>query len=341
MKRYILHIIAALALLILSYLAHRLPRITPDELAIVSLLFGFFVALRGLENSGVLEVVAAKTERGNMAAAQLVAATYLLALFVTNDVALLSLVPLALRMNLATPQRVVALMAIAANAAALFPFSNPQNLFIYWRYRLDFVEFVQSIAPFSLTLFALALLFSLRCAAKVSQKPPQPTFNRSKALLWGGLFGLAVLAVVRIAPVWSAWLPVLAALFVERRALRVDYGLLALFLLLFAVGDLAGELLERFLAHPHHAFLLTVTLSQIAGNVTAAVVVSDLGAPPQAVLWGANVGGYGALWSSFATLIAYRLCAERCGDGVWREFAGLGLLALAVGAGLYFLLISF
>ena len=97
------------------------------------------------------------------------------------------------------------------------------------------------------------------------------------------------------------------SLAVEKCRLRVDYGLLAIFVLFFGLTDNIQFLFATMLAHPHHVFLLSSSLSQIISNVPAALLLADFTPHWQALLWGVSVGGFGSMVGSLANLITYRL----------------------------------
>ena len=72
---------------------------------------------------------------------------------VTNDVALITFVPLALVVLSETGEgrhtaSVVVLMTVAANLGSmLLPVGNPQNLFLYRASGMGFLQFVLTMAP--------------------------------------------------------------------------------------------------------------------------------------------------------------------------------------------------
>ncbi len=124
---------AAAGFLLTAIEIGRLDLCSAAEAEILLLLWALFVVVRGLENSGLMARLARRLEGGSGAAVKLVVATFFLAMLVTNDAALVVIVPLTLGLDLKRRDLLVICEALAANAgAALSPLGNPQNLFIYW-----------------------------------------------------------------------------------------------------------------------------------------------------------------------------------------------------------------
>ncbi len=94
---------------------------------------------------------------------KLVLGTFFISMVVTNDVALIAIVPITLMLQTPYKGWLVILEALAANAgSALTPIGNPQNLFIYWHYQVNPLSFVQEIAPFSAAFLVLLIVLALR-----------------------------------------------------------------------------------------------------------------------------------------------------------------------------------
>ena len=335
-------VLALAATLVLSLALGRRPRFSADELEVVVLLGLLFASVRGLEQSGLMDRIACGLERGRHVAPKLVLATFVLAALVTNDVALVVVVPLTLGLRTGDRAALVMLEAFAANAgSALSPIGNPQNLYLYWHYRLDPLPFVATIAPFSLGLLAVLLLAALsRPGGAADEARPRPAVRRS-ALLYLALLGVLVGVVLRLLPFAAAWAVAAVLMVAGRDALaRVDYALLATFLVLFALVDQFGWLLAPRLEHVGHVFAAAALTSQLIGNVPAAVLLAEFTSRWPALLWGVSVGGFGSLVASFANLIAWRLYQAREPDPAARRrftlrFLLYGYLLFAFGALLY------
>ena len=94
--------------------------------------------------------------------------TGILAMLITNDIALFTVVPVTLSISKITgrgPHLLVVLETVAANIfSALTPFGNPQNLFLFTYYKIPALEFFTDMLPFGLLgLILLAAAVPLLC----------------------------------------------------------------------------------------------------------------------------------------------------------------------------------
>ncbi len=334
---------AAVGLVASSIHLGRAPAFSAGEFEVLALLWVLFVSVRGLEDSGLLARISNRIERGGRVPLKLVALTFVLSMVVTNDVALVVVVPLTLALGHRHAGTLVILEALAANAgAALTPLGNPQNLFIYWVYQVDPREFVTTIAPFSGVFLAILL-----AGAGLVPTPPAQTRPASQPLARCGyapvgLLVLVILAVLRVLPLWAAGVVPVWALVRNRRMLRVDYGLLLTFFCMFGLTDNLRLIFAARLEHAGHVFLLSALSSQFMSNVPATLLFAEFTSNWKELLWGVNVGGFGSLVASLANLIAYRLYVRhepgRQAVRFTLHFVGLGYAMFLVGVGLYWIL---
>lgn len=273
---------------------------------------------------------------------KLVVATFFLSMLVTNDLSLAVIVPLTLILEIDRKHILVILEALAANAgSALSPIGNPQNLYIYWFYGADPIEFIMSIAPFSLIF--LILLVAAAFAIKVTNKQA-PTVKSEKVRYSAYAYGLSlilvILTVLRILPISVGVVVVFYALLFDRKSLHIDYGLLLSFLCFFGLANNMKVLLATDLEHSGHVFLFSALSSQILSNVPAALLFAKFTTHWEALLWGTNVGGFGSLVGSLANMIAYKffIAHERTHNLLrfTTTFLIFGYVAFFIGIGLYF-----
>ncbi|ANF23422.1 SLC13 family permease [Thermococcus piezophilus] len=292
-------------LVLISLVTQRIPHYSTDDFQVVFTLFVFLVIVNGLQRENVLRFLAANFQ-GNLGAVKLVAITGILSIFVTNDAALITMVPLTLVIDFEDAALVVILETLMANAvSALTPFGNPQNLFIYYHYNVSPADFVHTILPFVLVMSLVILFMSLRVRAnpevEFSGKPSR------EGWIYVGMFLLFIAAVLKIVPLWVGVIVLGYALLFDRRRLRVDYFLLGTFLAFFGFTDNVSHLLRFELEFPHQTFFTAAFLSQIMSNVPSALLIADFTSDWKALLWGVNVGGFGTLIASLANLISYRI----------------------------------
>ncbi len=337
--------LSALGVLATSLYLRRVPSYAASDFQVLYILLVLFVITAGLREHNVLAHVARRLERGRFLAAKLVLLTFFFSMLVTNDVALLSVVPLTVLLHVERKAWLVVLETLAANAgSALSPFGNPQNLFLYWFYDVPFGRFVMAIAPFS-AVFLVALLggaLLLRVNGNPSAAArPVPQLSPT-AYVYVGALGTFALAILRVLPLSVGGGVLLYALLADRRSLHVDYALLATFACFFGFTDNLRVLLAGVLTHPHHVFLLAALLSQGISNVPAALLLADFTMRWQALLWGVSVGGFGSLVGSLANLIAYRIYTRQV-RGASRDFLLkfhlASYAAFFVGTALYLLLL--
>ncbi len=340
LKEWLL-IASGVGLALTSLLTMRLPRFSEDELGVLLILFALFVTVKGLQESGLIANIARRIEQGRAIPLKLVLGTFFLAMLVTNDAALVVMVPLTLSLQIRRKDILVILEALAANAgSALTPFGNPQNLYLYWHYQIPPWTFMAAIAPFSLTF--LALLAGAALIAKTENSAAAGTsLPAIRRIAWGfgGLFLILILAILHVLPLFIVLLVILAAVALDRRALRVDYAILVTFLFFFGITDNVRQVLTAELHQAGHIFLLSALTSQFISNVPAALLFAEFTPHWQALLWGVNAGGFGSLVASLANLIAYKFyLADSQTQAPFTftiTFLAMGFTALAIAILLY------
>lgn len=252
--------------------------------------------------------------------------TGMLAMFMTNDVALLTVVPLTMIMAKVSdtdPYMLVILETISANIfSALTPFGNPQNLYLYSYFKISPAEFFETMVPFCLFGAVLLGLANLLFNKGKSYRVPDLKFEiLDRRLLIGALaaFIINILSVLRIVDYRISFAAtVLVFLFLAPKLIaKVDYFLLITFVLFFLFTDsitgipFVKTFLGGVLNSKSAVLLLSVGLSQIISNVPAAVVISGFTAHYKELLYGVSAGGLGTLVASLASLISYKLYAHQ------------------------------
>ena len=301
----------------------------------LALLFCLMAVVTGLRFMGVMRLLGSwavsRASSMRTLAFALVALTFVSSMAVTNDVALITFVPLALVVlsemgegRHAAP--VVVLMTVAANLGSmLLPVGNPQNLFLYRASGMGFLQFVLTMAPIaglSAAMLVAALLIVFRGNADrpsdcASRKERPKTTGRQGFLFvsYLFLFALSIMAVVGLIDAFAvAVLVVLVLLILDRRALtKVDYGLLLTFVALFVfVGNMARvpavhDALSALVGVA--PFYAAVGSSQVISNVPAAVLLSGFTSDWTALIVGTNLGGLGTPIASMASLISLKIAA--------------------------------
>ncbi len=344
LKEWLLFASAA-GLVVTSFYMNRFPALSGNELQVIFILTVLFVSVKGLEQSGLILWFSQNLERGNFIPVKLVVITFLLSMLITNDVALIVLVPLTLMLKINRKGILVILEALAANAGSAFtPFGNPQNLFIYWTYGIRPDTFMLSIVPFSAFFLLILVLGSF--FIKVSSKErlvAEPVKIKSTAYICGAFLVILILIVLHFLPVYLGWFVLVYAAIFNRSSLKIDYLLLLTFVFFFGLAGNLKSLFPVNIENPSHIFIFSALASQLISNVPATLLFSKLTSQWQALLWGSNVGGFGSLVASMANLIAYKLYVNHISTrkklvAFTFKFMALGYIAFLLGVGLYFVL---
>lgn len=294
------------------------------DLKTLSCLFCTLAVICALKNIRFFTIVARKivTLAGNTRTLTLalVYITFIGSMFLANDMALLTFLPLGyISLSATSKEKYMAPVFILQNVSAnlggmLTPFGNPQNLYIYTKFNIPNLEFMGIMAiPFivSIILFTVGCLFipkeSLTLDDEVTDK-----IKVGRATFYLILFAVTILMVFRIIPYYIC-LPVIfvSVFFADKDALKkVDYPLLLTFVMFFllagnisridAVSTFFSSMLEK------STLLTSVASCQVISNVPSAILLSEFTTNYKELLIGVNIGGVGTLISSLASLITFR-----------------------------------
>ncbi|WP_243208576.1 SLC13 family permease [Oscillibacter hominis] len=318
------------------------------DLRVLCLLSSLMVTVAGLKKAGAFAFLMGRilkvVHNTRTLSAALIGVCFFTSMLVTNDVALITFVPLTILM-LAQRQRlmafVIVLQTVAANLGSMLtPLGNPQNLYLYGRFNLSAGRFLSIMAlptAISLLLLCLALLW-IRPEAVVAPVEAMPACPKA-VLPWAGLFCVCLLAVLHVLPYGLALaVVVLAAAVLDRPILRsVDYSLLLTFAFFFLlIGNIKSiPAVSQGLSTLLNGRELTagILLSQVISNVPAAMLLAGFTENYEPLLLGVNIGGLGTLIASMASVISYKLYAaqESARPGRYLAlFTGINLLFLGV-----------
>lgn len=324
---------------------------------VIILLFSLMASVAGLKSSGVLARIAQRIVSGERSKRVVCFALVMLPFFssmlITNDVALLTFVPIAaLALEAAGWRdmlvRVIVMQTLAANLGGMVtPVGNPQNLFIFTTYELTAADFFSALAPFGALAFAM---LAIGCAVAGSErsnvvlKVDDNAIDTRRFALHAGLFLVSVLSVARIIPYEVLPLVIAPALFIFDRKIfaQVDYALLATFACFFVFsGNMAHmPAMQGFLGGlmAGHPMLTSLATSQVISNVPSAVLLAGFTQNWHSLLIGVDLGGLGTPIASLASLIAFRLYMHTSGaraTAFMREFLIANVVGLALMTALY------
>lgn len=350
--------LALVSVLSTGFSAERFMALDWKTIAILSMLLS---VLEGFKKESLFDPLLRAADRigGTFALSSfLVFSVFILSPIVTNDVALITFVPMTIMvLRNAEKERftapVVAIETIAANlGSVLTPFGNPQNLFIYGKMGIRASEFMLMMLPlflFSLALIAASLAFvfrnDMRDRIYIHREREEKERNSGLSMLYICLFVAVLLSVFGLFPFQSIFLVVLAVLIVFDRPVlrRIDYPLLATFLCFFVFSDAvsSSESVKGVLsgAMHDHGFLIPLIACQAISNVPAAILLEPFSGNLRTLLLAVDIGGLGTPIASLASLISLRAFMKEY-PGLKGEYLkvftllNLAFLALSVPFGL-------
>lgn len=295
----------------------------------LGILWGLMVIIQGFKENSVFEKIAevflVKVKKTWQLTAVLVFMCFIGSMLITNDVALITFVPFAIMIlhncdmeDMMIP--VVVLQTIAANLGSMLtPIGNPQNLYLYGLTGMGLFEFILILLPYSL----LSAILLIICIVVISFKnktpsPKKQTLITSKfgskiqIIIYGGLFLVALLTVMRIIPweVFAVMVFIVVLGMDYKILLRADYILLLTFIGFFIFTGNMGRIniVSKFIAKiiDGKEFMIAIILSQFISNVPATLMLSGFTTNYKELLLGVNVGGLGTLIASMASLISFK-----------------------------------
>lgn len=309
--------------------------VTPDKTYLsyinwrtLILLFSLMSVVSGASHAGTFHYISGKLTSGIASVRKLslvfTLLCFFLSMFITNDVALVTVVPLTLltMYHVSSRDLIFALVqeTIAANLGSmLMPFGNPQNLFLSSFYGIGMKDFVLLMLPYTVLSLLLLLLqtflvHNVPITSGNNTTELHPLDTRS-LMLYILLFLISLLSIAHILDEKILLLIILVAIGgYNRRIFRdVNYSLLLTFLFFFVlIGNLGRmetirNLLIQMLSGREQ--LTSVISSQFISNVPAAILLSGFTDQGRALIIGTNLGGLGTLIASMASLITYQLYA--------------------------------
>ncbi len=331
--------------------------VTPDtgyaeyiDWDVLMLLFALMAVVAGLKKCRVFDVASAWLVKmgGDLRrlTMMLTLACFFVSMVVTNDVALITFVPLTVGMlggiSGGKLIYIVTLETIAANLGSMAtPIGNPQNLYLYSSYAMSGGEFMGAVLPLagvSLVLLMLACLPISSEKITVSAEMPEK-MPAVKLAVYGVLLVLCILSVFHVLPKWLCCVVVAAVVLVldQKGLFEVDYALLLTFACFFIFVGNVGRLesVSSFISGIVAGRELEAGMlaSQVISNVPAALMLSGFTDNGIELMRGVNIGGLGTLVASLASLISFKAYMQAPGAKAGRYiawFTGINVAFLVV-----------
>ena len=298
------------------------------------ILFCFMAVVAGMKKCNLFKVLAQRILGGSGSlrglCLSLVLLPFVCAMFITNDVALITFVPFAIlvlrmagRHDLIIP--VVVLQTVAAILGSMsIPFGNAQNLFLSSKYGIGMPEFFSAMLPITVVGIAVVLLLSLRFGrdgVEISFEKEYRIKHRRLLAVTLALFALCVCTVLEWVPYQLVLVLTVVGMLCFRPKLlaKVDYGLLlTLFFMFIFAGNMSQVDAVRQVFGDLMSWDPTVTamaLSQVTSNMPASVLLSEFTTDWQGLLVGIGVGGFGTPVASMASIVSLRIYMREQRDG--------------------------
>lgn len=347
LKKECVLVIAVTLAILSSFIS--MPKLSYIDFKVLILLFNLMVVVAAFKELKFLDSIAIgllkKCNTYTSISLALVFITFISSMIVTNDVALITFVPLSIviaRKANINVLKIVIFQTLAANLGSSFtPMGNPQNLYIYSFYNLSPIDFFKITLPIVIlaVLFLVLLVFKDKKMNLSLDLEDVKIDNKRDVYLFGGLFLIILLSVFHVIDYKVTFLITIVMVLILNKKLfsQVDYSLLITFIGFFIfVGnistmDVVKNFMEGILNSPKSTFLASVLSSQVISNVPATMLLSGFTDHFKELLLGVNIGGMGTLIASLASVISYKIYASEFGNyNYMKSFTFYNILGLII-----------
>lgn len=312
------------------------------DFRVLGILLSLMIVMAGLSINGIFEKLGksliSKCSSTRALAFVLIFLCFFSSMLLTNDVALITFVPLALlTLKMSGNEKliiiVVVMQTIAANLGSMLtPMGNPQNLYLYGISGMGIGRFILLMLPYTVVSAVLlcVVIFTIKketlslsmnkdkelTNGKNGEDDKQFINKNIRVAAYFAMFILCILVVIRLMP-WHIVTAVIAviALIMERESVKgADYALLLTFIAFFVFIGNMGEIpaIKNMLSNLVEGKEVAVSIisSQAVSNVPAALLLSGFTTNYEGLIIGTNLGGLGTLIASMASLISYKQVAN-------------------------------
>lgn len=303
----------------------KIPKLYYINFQVIILLFNLMIVVKAFEKLKIMDKIAIniinKYKKFRKISFILIVLTFFSAMLVTNDVALLTFVPLTLiisKKSDANFMTTVILQTLAANIGSSFtPMGNPQNLFLFKYYKITSIDFFKVMLPFCIIGLLWIVVLNIRIPnneltfklEKVDIK------DKRRIIMYALLFAAIIASVFNLIDYKVVFILTLLGVIVLDKELikKVDYFLLGTFICFFIfIGNISNievfhTYFKIFLSNKVYTYFTSIILSQLISNVPCAILVSGFTDNWKELLLGANIGGIGTIVASLASVISYKI----------------------------------
>lgn len=336
------------------------PKLSYIDFKVLILLFNLMIVVAAFKELKVLDNIAIgllkKCNTYTSISFALIFITFIASMIVTNDVALITFVPLSIviakKANIDV-LKIVIFQTLAANLGSSFtPMGNPQNLFIYSYYNLsplDFFKITVPIVILAIVFLSILILKDKNMKLKLDLSDVIIE-NKRDVILFSLLFGIILLSVFHIVDYKITFAVTIITVIILNKKLfkEIDYSLLITFIGFFifigniSTMDVVRSFMENILNSEKSTFISSILASQVISNVPATMLLSGFTGHFKELLLGVNIGGMGTLIASLASVISYKIYTgefREKNDKYLRKFNLYNLLGLAIFVPIIYLFI--
>jgi len=294
------------------------------------LLFSLMGAVAGFNKCGIFQrlsdLIVKKCKSIRMIAFLLINICFFSSMFITNDVALLTFVPVTVLLFEGVKYKnrfplifTVVLETVAANLGSmLLPTGNPQNIYLCSYFGILPFTLIKTLFPFgvlSYILLSISVLFlpKTEISSVNNSGKNSNDFSWITVIFCTAIFVISLLTVSGIINEYICLIVSLILILASGTEIfgKIDYSLIFTFVFFFVfVGNLGNIATVRdFLSNIINGkeIIISVLSSQIFSNVPAAILLSGFTDKAEFLLIGTNIGGLGTPIASLASLISFRL----------------------------------
>lgn len=288
------------------------------------LLFDLMIVVTALKEFKVLDYIGTKLLHKDKSSRRIyfimIMLTFFSSMLITDDVALITFVPLTLvlakKANF-NPVKLVVFQTMAAIlGCSLTPMGSSQNLYIFTHFNLTTAQFFGATLPITIIafIFLLVLIFFQKNRNLDVSIEEVHIKNKKLTGLYLVLFLIVLASVFKIINYEYAFAIIVVVTFIVDKKLfkRVDYSLIITFTGFFIfIGNVSAipevkVIISSLLTDPIHTYFIGLGLSQIISNVPTTLLLSPFTDNYRAIVMGVNAGGLFSLIGSMASIISYK-----------------------------------
>lgn len=325
-KNEVVLFIAIILALLTSFFS--IPKLSYIDFKVLILLFNLMIVIAAFKEFNIMNYIASifikKCSSYKSLTIALISMCFFSSMIVTNDVSLITFVPLTLiicsSINI-NPIKVIVFETIASNlGSSLTPMGNPQNLFLYSYFNISPIEFFKITLPLTLISLILLLIFTLkgknyRLNVEISKTVIK---NKKLSIIFFLLFVIILLSVFHIINYKIVFIITIITtiIFDKKLLIKIDYSLLITFIGFFIfIGNISSiETIRIFISdilnNELNTYIGGIISSQFISNVPATMLLSGFTDYYKELLLSVNIGGLGTLIASLASVISYKLYSK-------------------------------